>query len=70
MNISYYKYDVFKAFNVFKRRPDMLRPDSFSRRRHNDSDEEETRDRKRLITAEDIREMKKVLKKEGFEAKA
>jgi len=71
MNIPYYKNDVFRTFNVSKRQGyEMLRPDSSSRRRHNDPDEEETRGRKGLITAKHIREMEKVLEEEGFEARA
>jgi len=71
MNIPYYKNDVFRTFNVSKRQSyEMLRPDSSSRRRHNDPEEEETRGRKGLITPKHIREMEKILEEEGFEARA
>jgi hypothetical protein len=66
MNIPYYKNDV----RSMCQNDEMLRPDSSSRRRHNDPEEEETHGRKGLITPQHIREMEKILEEEGFEARA
>ncbi len=71
MNISYFKNDVFKTFEVSKQQGyQMLQPEIFARRRNNDSEHEETRGRKSLISDKDIREMERVLKSKDFEARA
>ncbi len=71
MNISYFKNDVFKTFEVSKQQEyQMLQSETFARRRNNDSEHEETRDRKSLISNKDIREMKRVLKSKSFEVRA
>ncbi len=48
----------------------MLQPEASARRRNNDSEHEETRGRKSLISLKDIREMEKIMESEGFEARA
>jgi len=71
MNISYYKNDVFRTFNMSKQQGyEMLHSDSSSQCQHNNFDEEKTCDQKELIMAKHIHEMKKVLKEEEFEARA
>ncbi len=71
MNISYFKNDVFKTFEVSKQQEyQMLQPEIFARRRNNDSEHEETCGRKSLISNKDIRKMKRVLKSKNFEARA
>jgi len=71
MNILYYKNDVFRTFEVSKNQEyQMLQSEIFARRRSHDSEQDETRGRKSLITLKDIREMKRVLKSEEFEVRA
>ena len=74
MNIPYFQEDVFRTFNVSHRRGwEFLRdnsPSSSSRGRHNDSNQEETRGRKGLITPRKIREMERLLEEEGIETRA
>lgn len=71
MNILYYKNDVFRTFEVSKTQGyEMLRPEASARRRNNDSEHEETRDRKSLISLKDIREMKQLMKSKGFKVRA
>ena len=71
MRISYQKKDVFRTFNVGHIRGwEMLQPSSSSRRLVGDENREKTRDRKSLINPLKIREMQRLLKKEGIEARA
>lgn len=71
MGIEYFKEDVFRTFNVSHRQGyEFLRNDSSSRRLHNNPDQEETRGRRRLISAEKVREMERILQEEGIEARA
>ena len=71
MGMEYFKEDVFRTFNVSHRQGyEFLRNDSSSRRLHNDSDQEETRGRRQLISADKLREMERILQDEGIEARA
>ncbi len=71
IGIEYFKEDVFRTFNVSHRQGyEFLRDDSSSRRLHNNPSLEESRGRRRLISAEKIREMKWILQEEGIEARA
>ena len=71
MNIPYFKEDVFQTFNVSHRQGwEILHDNSSSRRSHNDSNQEETRGRKSLITSRKIREMERLLEEESIEARA
>ena len=69
MSIDYIKRDVFRIFNVsicqgYK----FLRNESSLHRLRNDLNREETRGRLRVISAEKLREMKRILQEEGIEA--
>ena len=69
MGISYYKEDVFRTFDVSREQGyAFLRNDS-ARRLENNSDAEETRGRKSLITPKQIREMERILETEGIEGR-
>lgn len=71
MGIDYVKRDVFRTFNVSTRQGhEFLRNDSSSRRLHNDPNQKETRGRPRVIIAEKLREMERILQEEGIEARA
>ncbi len=71
INILYYKNDVFRTFEVSKNQEyQMLQSEISASRRSHDSEQDETRGRKSLITSKDIREMKRVLKSEEFEVRA
>ena len=69
MGISYYKEDVFRTFDVSREQGyAFLRNDS-ARRLENNSDAEETRGRKSLITPKQIREMERILETECIEGR-
>ena len=69
MGISYYKEDVLRTFDVSREQGfAFLRNDS-ARRLENNSDAEETRGRKSLITPKQIREMDRILETEGIEGR-
>jgi hypothetical protein len=66
-NISFYKEDVFRTFNVKHRQGhEMLKESASSRRLHNDPDRTKTRGQKSLISSQKIREMKRLFEEEGF----
>ena len=70
MGIEYFKGDVFRTFNVSHRQGyEFLRNNLSSRRFHNNPEQEETRGRHRLISAEKLREMERILQEEGIEAR-
>ena len=69
MGISYYKEEVFRTFDVSREQGyACLRNDS-ARRLEKNSDAEETRGRKSLITPKQIREMERILETEGIEGR-
>ena len=69
MKIPYFKNNVFRVFNVPKTSGwKMLNDENFSRTRHN-IDAPETRGRHSIITPKHIREMERILKIEGIEAR-
>lgn len=68
-NTPYFKEDVFRTFNVNRKRGYEWLRTAVSRRMHNDPEQEETRGRKHIIFAEKIREMECVLETEGIEAR-
>ena len=71
MGIDYVKRDVFRTFNVSTRQGhEFLRNESSSHRLRNDPNREETRGRPRVISAEKLREMERILQEEGIEARA
>ena len=71
MGIDYVKRHVFQTFNVSTRQGhEFLHNDSSSHRLHNDPNRKETRGRPRVISAEKLREMERILQEEGIEARA
>ena len=71
MGIRYFKEDVLRTFNVSHTQGhEFLRAESSSCRLHNDLNREETRGRPRIISANKVREMERILQEEGIEASA
>lgn len=72
MSLPYFKKDVFRTFQVRHHREWAKLNDesSSSRRLHKNPDEQKKRERKRFITSSQIREIKRILKEEEFEARA
>lgn len=68
-NTLYFKEDVFRTFNVNRRRGYEWLRTVVSRRIHNDPEQEETGGRKHTISSEKLRQMKCVLETEGIEAR-
>jgi transposase len=69
MNISYYKEDVFRTFNVPRETGYRILRSGSARRTHNQPDHVETRGRKSVISPAQIREMEKILEEDGMEAR-
>lgn len=71
MGIPYVKADVFRTFKVSHSQGyEFLHEESSSRRLHNDPNREETCGRPRIISAEKIREMERILQEKGIGARA
>ena len=70
MEISYYKEDVFRVFNISRQQGYKYLRSESSRRHHNNPDISEQRGRKSIITPQQIREMERILETEGIEARA
>ena len=69
MKIPFFKADVFRTFNVSHFTGYRILNGESSKQFHNQFDQMETRERKSIISLAQIREMEKILKKEGMEAR-
>lgn len=69
IEISYYKEDVFRVFNVGHTSGWKALGES-SRRHHNNASIDETRERHSIVTPQKIREMKRIIEEDEFEARA
>ena len=68
-NTPYFKEDVFRTFNVNRKRGYEWLRTGVSWRMHNDPEQEETRRRKHIILEEKNQEVECVLETEGIEAR-
>ena len=67
IRLSFFKKNVFRTFNVEHRRShEFIRPEFSARRHHNISNESENRSRPRTISANQIREIERILEKKGI----